>query len=194
MKKVTPMLAIAVMLLSVLCPLGHTQEKANVSEKTKASIPVRLTVLLTENDGEKKIASLPYSILVNADVASPGSHVQYSSFTRIGVRVPVPSGGKDGQSTFVDVGSNIDCGAQAEEDGRFTVHLNFERSSLYFQGRSEEKGTIKTTEAGQPYIPTIRAQSLLVTVKEGQSLEVLAATDPLNGHVFRLNLTLNVQK
>jgi hypothetical protein len=194
MKKVTPILAISVMLLLISCPLGHTQEKANPSEKTKPSIPIRLTVLLTESDGEKKVASLPYSILVNADVATPGSHVQYSSFTRIGVRVPVPSGGKDGQSTFVDVGSNIDCGAQAEEDGRFTVHLNFERSSLYFQVRGDEKGTVKTAETGQPYIPTMRAQSLLVTVKDGQSLEVLTATDPLNGHVFRLNLTLNVQK
>jgi hypothetical protein len=192
MKKVTAILAVLAMLLS--CPLGHTQEKANPSEKAKPSIPVKLMVVLTENDGEKKVASLPYSILVNADAASPGSHVQYSSFTRIGVRVPVPSGGKEGQSTFVDVGSNIDCGVQAEEDGRFTVHLNFERSSLYFQGRGDEKGTIKTVETGQPYIPTIRAQSLLVTVKDGQSLEVLTATDPLNGHVFRLNLALNIQK
>jgi len=146
---------------------------------------------LTEYDGEKKVASLPYSILINSD---PSGHVAYSSFTRVGVRVPVASAGKDGQSAFVDVGSNIDCGVQSEEDGRFTVRLNFERSSLYFQGRGDEKGTIKTAETGQPYIPTIRAQSLLVTVKDSQSLEVLTATDPLNGHVFRITLTLNVQK
>lgn len=193
--KVTPILAVLAMLLCGA--VGRTQEKANPSEKTKPSIPVKLTVVLTENDGDKKVASLPYTILVNADTGGPGGpgvHVPYSSFTRIGVRVPVAGAGKEGQSTFVDVGSNIDCGVQTEEDGRFTVRLNFERSSLYFQGKGEEKGTIKTAETGQPYIPTIRAQSLLVTVKDGQSLEVLTATDPLNGHVFRLNLTLNVQK
>jgi hypothetical protein len=105
----------------------------------------------------------------------------------------VTSVGKDGQSTFVDVGSNIDCGVQTEEEGRFSVRLNFERSSLYFQGRGDEKGAIKTVETGQPYIPTIRAQSL-VLVKDGQNLEVLSAADPLNGHVFRISLTLNVQK
>lgn len=189
MKKTITIFAVFALFLS--CPLGRAQEKANLSEKPKPSIPVKLLVVLTEYDGEKKVASLPYSILINSD---PSGHAAYSSFTRVGVRVPVASAGKDGQSTFVDVGSNIDCGVQSEEDGRFTVRLNFERSSLYFQGRGDEKGTIKTAETGQPYIPTIRAQSLLVTVKDSQSLEVLTATDPLNGHVFRITLTLNVQK
>jgi hypothetical protein len=189
MKKTITIFAVFALFLS--CPLGRAQEKVNPSEKAKPSIPVKLLVVLTEYDGEKKVASLPYSILINSD---PSGHVAYSSFTRVGVRVPVASAGKDGQSTFVDVGSNIDCGVQSEEDGRFTVRLNFERSSLYFQGRGDEKGTIKTAETGQPYIPTIRAQSLLVTVKDSQSLEVLTATDPLNGHVFRITLTLNVQK
>jgi hypothetical protein len=192
MKKVTAVLAVLALFLS--CPLGYTQEKANPSEKAKPGIPVKLTVVLTEYDGEKKVASLPYSILVNSDKGLPGGHANYSTYMRVGVRVPVPGGGKEGQATFVDVGSNIDCGVQAEEDGRFTVVLNFERSSLYFQGRGDEKGTIKTVETGQPYIPTIRAQMLLVTVKDGQSLEVLTAADPLNGHIFRISLTLNVQK
>ena len=192
MKKAMIILAVFALFLS--CPLGRAQEKVNPSEKAKPSIPVKLTVVLTENDSEKRVASLPYSILVNSDTGGPGGHANYSTYTRVGVRVPVLSGGKEGQSTFVDVGSNIDCGVQAEEDGRFTVRLNFERSSLYFQGRGDEKGTIKTAETGQPYIPTIRAQSLLVTVKDSQTLEVLTATDPLNGHVFRITLTLNVQK
>ena len=188
MKKTVTRVAVCALLLS--CPLARAQEKANPSEKPRPSVPVRVLVVLTEYDGERKVASLPYSILMNSD---PSGHTAYSSFTRVGVRVPVASAGKDGQSTFVDVGSNIDCGVQSEEEGRFSVRLNFERSSLYFQGRGEEKGTIKTAEAGQPYIPTIRAQSL-VLIKDGQSMEVLSAADPLNGHVFRINLTLNVQK
>jgi hypothetical protein len=177
--------------LTTLVPIGRAQEKPVSSEKAKASVPIKIQLMLTEYDGEKKVASLPYSILLGADPS--GGHVAYSSFTRIGVRVPIPGAGKEGQTNFADVGSNIDCGVQAEEEGRFSVRLNFERSSLYFQGRGEEKGTIRTVEGGQPYIPTLRAQSL-VSVREGQNVEVLTATDPLNGHVFRINLTLNVQK
>jgi hypothetical protein len=188
MKKTVTIVAVCALFLS--CPLARAQDIVNPSEKPKPGVPVKLLVVLTEYDGDKKVASLPYSILTNSD---PSGHVAYSSFTRVGVRVPVASAGKDGQSTFVDVGSNIDCGVQTEAEGRFSVRLNFERSSLYFQGRGDEKGAIKTAETGQPYIPTIRAQSL-VLVKDGQNLEVLTATDPLNGHVFRISLTLNVQK
>jgi hypothetical protein len=173
--------------------LGRAQEKPNPNEKAKPVTPVRLQVVLTEYDGEKKVASLPYSMLLNSEPAGHAAYTTYTNFTRIGVRVPVPSGGKDGQPTFVDVGSNIDCGVKTEEDGRFTVRLSFERSSLYFQGRGDEKGTIKTADTGQPYIPTMRMQSL-VLVKDGQTLEALMAVDPLNGHVFKINLTLNVQK
>lgn len=192
MRKVGTTLAILVLLMST--GLTRAQEKTNAPEKQRPIIPVKLTLVLTEFDGEKKVASLPYVILLNSDPTDRSGHVSYSSFMRVGVRVPVAGTGKEGQSTFVDVGSNIDSGVQVEEDGRFTVRLNFERSSLYFQGRGDEKGALKTAETGQPYIPSIRAQSLLVTVKDGQSLEVLTATDPMNGHVFRLSLTLNVQK
>ena len=176
--------------LSFTCALGSAQEKSNPNEKAKPITPVRLQVVLTEYDGEKKVASLPYAFLVNSE---QGGHTSLTNFTRVGVRVPVPGAGKDGQTSFVDVGSNIDCGVQTEEDGRFTVHLSFERSSLYFQGRGDEKGVIKTAEAGQPYIPTIRTQTWVV-LKDGQTLEALMAADPLNGHVFRINVTLNVHK
>jgi hypothetical protein len=176
--------------LALTCAVGSAQEKSGTTEKAKAITPVRLQVVLTEYDGEKKVASLPYSFLVNSE---QGGHTSYSTFTRVGVRVPVPAVGKDGQTSFVDVGSNIDCGVQTEEDGRFSLRLNFERSSLYFQGRGDEKGMIKTAEAGQPYIPTIRTQTWVV-LKDGQTMEALMAADPLNGHVFRINVTLNVQK
>ena len=188
MKKAVGITVFSVTLL--MCVSGLAQDKANSAEKAKAITPVKLQVVLTESDGDKKIASLPYSFLVNSE---PGAHTGFSNFTRVGVRVPVAGVGKDGQAQFVDVGSNIDCGVQTEEDGRFSVRLNFERSSLYFQGRGDEKGTVRMAETGQPYIPTIRTTTL-VLLKDGQTTEALAAADPLNGHVFRISVTLNVQK
>jgi|GraSoi_2013_40cm_1033754.scaffolds.fasta_scaffold23525_2 hypothetical protein len=188
MKKLVSTFALFVLFLT--CTVGRAQEKSSATEKAKPITPVRLQVVLTEFDGEKKVATLPYAFLIYSEQVG---HTGYSTFTRVGVRVPVPGVGKDGQAQFADVGSNIDCGVQTEEDGRFTVHLSFERSSLYFQGRGEEKGVIKTAEAGQPYIPTIRTQTWVV-LKDGQTLEALMAADPLNGHVFRINVTLNVQK
>jgi len=62
-----------------------------------------------------------------------------------------------------------------------------------FKAEATKRGVIKTAEAGQPYIPTIRTQTL-VLLKDGQTMEALMAADPLNGHVFRISVTLNVQK
>jgi hypothetical protein len=188
MKKPTA-ICCALLLLAVAC-CASGQEKPKSTETAKPSTPVKVQVVLTEYDGEKKVANLPYSFLM---YAVPGSEALYTNFSRVGVRVPVPAIGKDGQSEFVDVGSSIDCGVKTEEDGRFTVRVSFERSSLYFQGPSDEKGTIRTTSAGQPYLPHIRSQSLIL-LKDGQTLEALVAADPMNGHVFHLNVTLNVQK
>jgi len=166
------------------------QEKSGASGKKRQATPLKLVVTLTEYDGEKKVSSLPYALLLNSEA---GDTIAYTTFARTGVRVPVPGIGTDGKAQFVDVGANIDCGVRTEEDGRFSVRLNFERSSLYFQGQGEEKGTARTGPGGQPYLPTIRAQSL-VTIKDGQTVEALMAADPLNGHVFRISLNLNVQK
>src|SRR5256885_13624309 len=174
--------SIAVFCASLLLGVSvHAQEKSNAAEKAKAITAVKLQVVLTESDGDKKIASLPYSFLIiNSE---PGGHTGFTNFTRVGVRVPVAGVGKDGQAQFVDVGSNIDCGVQTEEDGHFSVRLNFERSSLYFQGRGDEKGGVRTAESGQPYIPTSRTQTQGL-LKDRQTTEALTAADPLNGHVF----------
>src|SRR5579864_2036688 len=188
MKKPTAICCALLMLVFACAARG--QEKAKSTENAKPSTPVKVQVVLTEYDGEKKVANLPYSFQMYSE---PGGSASFTNFTRVGVKVPVASIGKDGQSQFVDVGSNIDCGVKTEEDGRFTVRLNFERSSLYFQGPGDEKGSIRTSGAGQPYLPNIRATSL-VLLKDGQTLEALAAADPMNGHIFRINVTLNVQK
>jgi hypothetical protein len=73
------------------------------------------------------------------------------------------------------------------------MRLNIERSSLYGAKKDDEKGAISTVEAGQPLVPTFRSQSLVV-LKDGQTTEIMSAADPLNGHVFRINVTLVVQK
>jgi hypothetical protein len=188
MKRLVVMAVLGAALM--VAPIG-AQEKGATTGKVKQVTPVKLTITLAEFDGEKKISNLPYALLLNSE---PGEALSYTSFARTGVRVPMPGVGSDGKAySFSDVGTNIDCGVRTDDDGRFTLRLNFERSSLYFQGQGDEKGTIRTISGGQPYLPAIRAQSLL-TIRDGQSVEALSAADPINGHVFRLSVTLNVQK
>jgi len=157
------------------------QDKPKPSEPPKDQVapttPLRVQVVFTEYDGEKKIVSLPYSFAVNADErrARPGTQI------REGARIPVSSG-KD-QWQYLDVGTNIDCSAQSQEDGRYKLSLSVERSSV-----SQE-----TSDTGHPTIRSFRADVNPI-LKDGQTYETIMATDPVNGHVSRITVTLTVPK
>ena len=147
-------------------------------DRTPAVTPLRVQVVFTEYDGDKKVSSLPYSFTVNADErrARPGSQI------RNGARIPI-STGKD-QFTYLDIGTNVDCSATLQEDGRYKLQMVLERSSI-----SPESASGSTN----PIVRQFRADMNPV-LKDGQSIESIVSTDPLNGHVYRVSVTLNVAK
>lgn len=143
-----------------------------------AVTPLRVQVVFTEYDGEKRVSSLPYSFTVNADErrARPGSQI------RNGARIPI-SAGKD-QFTYIDIGTNVDCSATLQEDGRYKLQMALERSSIS-----------PDTPSGNanPVVRQFRADMNPI-LKDGQSVESIVSTDPLNGHVYHVTVTLNVAK
>ena len=178
----------AVMMLVLVAstlPVG-AQDKPKSSDAPKAEdrvplpIPLRVQVVFTEFDGDKKIASLPYSFSVNADErkARPGTQI------RDGARIPIYTNTKDQSLTYLDVGTNIDCSVQSQEDGRYKLVLTVERSSISQEGQ---------TVANAPVIRSFKAEVNPI-LKDGQNFESVMATDPVNGHVYRVTVTLTVVK
>jgi len=171
-------------LLVVLSVAAAAQDssKSTAGQKpddhTPAVTPLRVQVVFTEYDGEKKVSNLPYSFSVNADErrARPGSQL------RSGARIPITTG-KD-QFTYIDIGTNIDCSATLQEDGRYKLQMALERSSI-----SPEAASGNTN----PVVRTFRIDMNPV-LEDGQSLESIVSTDPLNGHVYHVNVTLSVAK
>ncbi len=183
-------------LLVTLClPMQHlraqdkAQEKPKSEERVKPSIPVKVQLVFTEFDGDKKISSMPYSFMTIADEKVGG---YYSTSLRTGVRIPIEVDGKDQKTIYMDVGSNIDCGVRSEDDGRFRVYLIFDRSALY-PNKSSEGERLVAEPNGQPLIRQFRTSENLI-LKDGQTSEHIMSTDPLNGHVIRVSVTINVQK
>jgi hypothetical protein len=166
-----------------------TQEKPKTEERAKPSVPVRVQIVFTEYDGEKKVSSMPYTFMVIADERMGG---YYSTSLRTGIRVPIEVDGKDQKTTYMDLGSNIDCGVRSEDDGRYRVYLSFERSSL-FPNKSAEGERLVSEPNGLPLLRQFRSSESLV-LKDGQALENIASTDPLNGHSLHVSVTINVQK
>jgi hypothetical protein len=172
--------ALLVMLVLAFSAVATAQESAKPKpdEHTPAVIPLRVQVVFSEYDGEKKVANLPYTFTVNADErrAKPGSQI------RTGARIPVTTG-KD-QFTYLDVGTNVDCSATLQDDGRYKLQMALERSSVSPDAQST---------GSNPILRTFRVD-LNPVLKDGQSVESIVSTDPMNGHVYHVSVTLNVIK
>ena len=155
-------------------------------------VPVKMQVVFTEFDGEKKVGSQPYTFYVNA--GEPGR-----TQVRMGVRVPIYTGGKETQAQFqyIDIGTNIDCKIVAAEGGHFRTEMNLERSSAYsVSGPVEKRGDAKNEIEAASAQPTLRSfrSSLTLMLRDGQTLQSNTATDPVTGRVLKVDVTLTVVK
>jgi hypothetical protein len=182
--------------LAVLAPYVLTQEKTQTANEPTVSAPaVRVTplkVVLTfvEFEGEKKVKSLPYTMVVVADSRPPSS-----TKMRIGSRVPLYTG-KEGGMQYMDVGTNIDCQAKGAQDGGFELKLSLERSRVEGEVLIQvDKGSAQQP-SGQFPEPVIRQyrSDLTLLLRDGQTVESTFATDPLTGKVFKVSVTLSLLK
>ena len=166
-------------------------EAAKPAETAKTMTPLRVQVVFSEFEGEKKLSSLPYTFLVNADERGERAAV------RMGLRVPIEASSNSGvkQFQYMDVGTNLDGRAEKTEDGRFLLMLNVEKSSVYRPGASEKPASLGGNEisAAQPIVQQFRTQVNLL-IRDGQTVQSTVATDPVTGHVLKVDVTANVIK
>lgn len=167
-----------VLLVTAFGAAAQETPKSKPDDRTPAVTPLRVQVVFIEYDGDKKVSALPYSFSVNADErrARPGSLI------RNGVRIPVSTGKE--QFTYIDIGTNLDCSATLQEDGRYKLQLTLDRSSV-----------MPETPSGStnPVVRQFRVEINQV-MKDGQTVESVVSTDPLNGHSYHVSVTLNVVK
>jgi hypothetical protein len=158
---------------------------------------LRVQVVFTEYDGEKKLKSLPYVFLVTTRTREDRPEAKI----RVGNRVPVYTGGGGdrGTVTYLDIGTNIDSWAEGVGPDHYRVHLSLERSwvegSIYVP---VEKAPPKSddphaTDFAQPIVRQYRAE-LTPILKDGQSIETNLATDPMSGRVVKLEVSISVLK
>lgn len=189
----------------LLCAFGvfslnsMAQEKPKREEKTKAEektetkheiTPVRVQVVISEYDGEKRIGSLPYTLLLNADPR--GGKV---SSIRMGVRVPIATGNAGMNVNYESLGTDIDGWVSPQDDGRFALHLNVQRQSAYRPPTAQKSAEAAGNEVigPQPVIQQFKTE-LQLLMRDGQTIQSTVATDPVSGRVSKVDVTLNVLK
>lgn len=186
----------------VLGPSAATAQQGPGIAKVGDLVPLKVVIVISRYQGEKKVSSLPYTLLVNAndlDQTLPGMQNPHVARLRTGASVPVPSmaspketpvQGPFGPVQYKSIGTNIDCSARSTDDGRFRLDISIEDSSVYTEGQSAQ-GVPKFSD-----IPSFRSfqTSNALILKDGQSTEFTAAADRITGDVTKVVVTVTVVK
>jgi hypothetical protein len=165
------------------------QEKIKSEDHGKPNIPVKVQVVFSEYEGEKKISSMPYTFTAITDEKVGGN---YTASLRTGVRVPFESAGAEPKATYIDVGSNIDFGIKSADDDGYHLYLIFERSAFYPNSGAQPEKIPVSRPDGPPLVRQFKA-SVNTILKDGQTWETVS-TDPLNGHSLHISATIKVMK
>src|SRR5262245_17935261 len=168
-------------LVALLATAGaaFAQEPAEKPKPQMRGTPLRLLIVYSRYQGDKKVSSVPHQLSVIAD--------EGPTRLRMGIMVPILTQSKDGPTTqYRDVGNNIDCTARTVEPGLFRLTCSFEQSSLYDKDRAD-------AVQGLPMFRNFRSESN-VALRDGQSTQHTSATDPVTGEVLKIDITMNVLK
>jgi len=169
---------------------GSNRSEATSSEtRIAAATQVKVTVTFAEFEGEKKVKSLPYTLITSADGAAT------KAVLKMGSRVPIYTG-KDYGMQYLDVGSSIDCTASPAKDNHFDLKLSLDRSWIEGDVSFPMDRGVSPPTSGQLTAPIVRQlkSELSLSLSDGQTVESTFATDPLSGKVFKVETTLRVVK
>ncbi|MGA2095312.1 MAG: hypothetical protein ABSH39_03360 [Candidatus Acidiferrum sp.] len=187
----------SLLMLGLLSPAVVAQDKPKPDEKDRPEVqttPIKVQIVFTEFEGEKKVKSLPYSIYINAQNA--GEVKSWVKF-RIGSRLPIYIGKNEMQ--YIDVGTNMDARSAYTSDGHVLLYITLERS--WVDGEVSvpiTKADASPTDApaGHFQEPIIRGfkSELDLKLREGQPVESTVATDPVSGKVEKVEISYTVVK
>jgi hypothetical protein len=190
-----PTLAFVFLFALISTTMAHAQEKdkppaPEPKPAAKPVAPLKIQVVISRYQGEKKISSLPYNLAMNA-----GNRATL----RMGTQVPVmmlatgQAEGADaktmpqaGPIQYKDVGTNLDCTSTALDDGRFLLAITVDDSSVYPDERT-------TGPKGNPSFRSFRASNSMV-LKNGETGQFTTATDKVTGETVKVDVTLTVMK
>jgi len=160
----------------------------------KASIPVKIDLTLTRTQGEKKLSSMPYSVLLLVNDQQTGGR----GSVRIGFDVPTGSqtsttsqqGVTTSRADYRNIGIQIDFNVSTFDDTRYRVGVNLTDSSIY----SADADSRTLPRAIDPVAFRTFSTQGVVLLRDGQSSQVLSATDKITAETLRADVTLTVVK
>jgi hypothetical protein len=174
----------------------RTQEKpaapaAKPAPMEVSRTPLKVQVLISRYQGEKKLSGLPYTLSVNADSRATlrmGAKVPVMMIMTANMPKDVPQGGP---IQYQEVGTDIDCYvSRVQDDGRYRLEITISDTSVYGDGPAANDN--KPTP-GNPSFRSFRASDSMV-LRDGQTSQFTTATDKVSGEIVKVDVTLTVVK
>ena len=172
--------------------LVTTQEKekekpaaAAPSRAQSPSIPLKIQIVIARYQGEKKLSSMPFNLSVITGRPANlrmGTKIPVTMLMMANVPKDAPAGGP---VQYQDVGTNIDCMATQLDDGRFSLNVTIEDSSVFPDDQASARGN--------PSFRSFRASNGMV-LKNAETGQFTTATDKVTGETVRVDVTLTVVK
>ena len=156
----------------------------------KESVLLKVQVVISRYQGEKKISSQPYTLSVGAN--GPRATM------KMGTQVPVLTGpavsGPDGKPlpqsyNYRTVGATIECTARSLDDGRYRIELTLDDSSV----AAEDPGP-QPFSKGIPQFRSFQISGATAVLRDGQSTQLTTAAEKVTGEIAKVDVTVNVVK
>jgi hypothetical protein len=147
---------------------------------------LRVQIVISRYEGEKKLGSLPYTFTV-----TPNPSQAAMTRIRFGVDAPVPvtygNDLKSGPVEYKTFGTNIDCNNVKElSGGRYQFDINLQNTTAL-------PGAPVDGKESRPLFRRFEA-AFTAVLRDGQSMQSIASTNPVTGEVVKIDVTLNVVK
>jgi len=153
------------------------------AERRGPTATLRVQLVISRFQGEQKLASLPYTLVVTS--GGDWTRMRMGVDTPIPVSLPSPADTHAPTSfQYKNVGTKIDCRATERGEG-YQLGMRVENSSaLTGPGASV---------AGAPLFRLFET-TLDLLLRDGQTVQTVASTDPVTGEVVKIDVTMNVLK
>lgn len=176
-------LASGAMTLSADAAVPRTEQAAEQAKPSPQTL--QLSVVISRFTGDKKIGSLPFVLVLTSGTAGTRP-----TTVQMGSEVPVPSSTlTDGKLVssyrYQQVGTNISAFSDSVyEGGRHNINLSITDSQVLSDMGAKD---------APPRFQTFKVSNNLI-LRDGQTIQFVAATDKASGEVAKVDVTLTVLK
>jgi hypothetical protein len=158
---------------------------------TREGALLKVQIVISRYQGDKKISSQPYTLTVTANRVGPPTSLRMGSQVPVPVNlVPAADGKIPPAYNYRDVGISIDCSARSLDDGRFSLSLSIDDNSVLAIDDQGSQSFVK----GLPQFRSFRIANQSAVLRDGQTTQITTATEKVTGEIAKVDVTLNVVK